>query len=171
MKRTTKSSSIRENFLRLRGGKLISIESYVLGFVVLFVVNIVKNYSMPVSCIVALIVGFVFPILIGLFKSLAWIAAVAFSLIWGVLAYGIVGAIAHNSVILGLLGGIIVFAISFVIHKNYSGLVFQGVSRNDNNQQQAQITTDETTYEAVAFCPKCGRRIHSIDGRCDFCGR
>lgn len=170
MKGTTKSNSIRENFLRLRGGKLISVESYVLGFIVLFVMNLVKNYSIPVSCMVALIVGFVFPILIGVFKSLAWIAAVAFSLIWGVLAYGIAGAIAHNSLIIGLLAGLIVFVVSFVIHKNYSGLTLHGVSRN-NNSQEVQITTEETTYESVAFCPKCGRRIHSIDGRCDFCDR
>ncbi len=170
MKRTTKLNSIRENFLRLRGGKLISIESYVLGFIVLFVMSFVKNYSMPVSCVVALIVGFVFPILIGVFKSLAWIAAVAFSLIWALLANGIAGAISHDSVIIELLAGLIFFAISFVIHKNFSGLTFQGVRRN-NNSQEVQITTEETTYETVAFCPKCGRRIHSVDGRCDFCDR
>ena len=149
---------------------LVYIESFVLGFMALFIMDLGYNHSTFESLIVALIVGFVFPILIRKFKPLALIAAVAFSFSWSILAYNIVTSVANNSAIVGLLCGLGVFAISYVLHKKYSRLMIQDV-RENNNDQQAQMTTHEITHETVTFCPKCGRRIHSIDGRCDFCNR
>lgn len=167
MSKKTKVEVTRENFLKMRGGKLISIEAYILAIAVFIILATVKNASPVVSLIIAGIVGFVFPILVGTFKSLAWLATTLFSLVWGFLTFVFVGAIANGSVLIGLLFGIAFFAISFWVHKNYSGLSFRGISKKTHTQQIA--TNEEATYEAVQFCPKCGRRIRSIDGRCDSC--
>lgn len=167
MSKKTKAEATRENFLKMRGGKLISIEAYILALVALVVLIEIKNVSPVVSLIIAFIVGFVFPIFVGTFKTLAWLAAVLFSLVWAFLAFIFAGAIANGSVLIGLLFGIVFFAISFGIHKNYSGLSFQGISKKTHTQQ---ITTgEETICTAVQFCPKCGRRIRAIDGKCDTC--
>lgn len=157
----------RKNIIKRRGGKLISIESYVLGFIVLFVL-MMAEFSTPVSCIFAFLFGFGFPILIESFKTFVWISTVAFSLIWGIMSYIIASSIAHNSVIWGLLGGIIVFTISFLMHKTHYESTLNS-EKEEVNIQQTQVTAPESNYEAVSFCPKCGRRIHSIDGKCDFC--
>ncbi len=160
------NSSMRENFLKMRGGKLISIESIVLGFVILFVMNAIKGYSMGISAVVALIIGFVFPIVVGMFKPLAWIVAIIFSLIWALLIGGIVGAF---SAWIGVVVGIVVFIISFRIHKNYSGIMFQGIK--SKNKTDITYESTDSVSETVTFCPKCGRRIKSIDGLCDYCDR
>lgn len=170
MNKKTKAEIIRDNFLKMKGGKLISVEAYILAFVVLFILTIVKNISPFISLIVAFVIGFIFPVFIGTFKLLAWLAAVLFSLIWAFLAFVIVGAIANESVLAGLLAGVVFFIISFIVHKNYSGLLFQGISTK-RVDQQISTSLDEPIYEAVKFCPKCGRRIRTIDGCCDTCDR
>lgn len=170
MSNKTKVGELRESFLKLRGGKLISVEAFILALIVLYVLNVVKNVPIGTSLIVAAIVGFVFPILIGVFKSLAWLAAVLFSLIWALLAFVIAGAIADGSYFVGFIFGLIFFVISFFVHKNYSGLSFQGISLK-NNKHIDSTTLYEPSLEGVRFCPKCGRRIISTDGRCNVCDK
>ena len=164
-----KLENTRNNFLKLRGGKLISVESIVLAFIIMFVMTVVKNSSPYLALAVAAIVAFVFPILVGVVKTLAWFAAVLFSLIWGILGFSIIGAIAGGSVLIGLIGGIIVFLISFRIHKNYSGLTFQGVTRK--NTDNTSIENSYVEKESVKFCSNCGRRITSLSGVCDVCNK
>jgi|BioPla2DNA2_1021312.scaffolds.fasta_scaffold04096_2 hypothetical protein len=165
-----KWENTRNSFVKMRGGKLISIESVILAFVVFFVLTMVKNASPYLSLVVAFVVGFVFPILVGTFKSLAWIAAILFSLVWAFLGFVIVGAIADGSILIGIVGAVILFAISFAIHKNYSGLSFQNINNKTNNTENIVIN-NSSIKENVVFCPKCGRRIRSVDGRCDTCDR
>lgn len=169
----TKAGILRDNFLKMRGGKLISIEAYVLGAIVFFAICI-KNgwevWSGFVGLFAALIVGFLFPILVGMFQSLAWLAAVFFSLIWAFVAFVFAAAMTESSIVVGLLAGVIFFALSFIAHKNYSGIRFQGISKKRGGQQ-VQAISSEPAQEAVSFCPKCGRRIRSEDGRCDTCDK
>lgn len=169
MNRKTRVGVTREDLLKMRGGKLISVEAYALAIVVFFILIMVKNASLITSLIIAAAVGFVFPIVVGIFKSLAWLAAVLFSIVWAILAYAFIGTILSGSVLVSIVSGIIFFFVSFFVHKNYSGLTFQGVSKKTNNQQV--VSVEEPVYENVKFCPKCGRRIRALDGKCDFCDR
>lgn len=159
----------RESFLKLRGGKLISVEAIVTAIIILFVMIIKNNESIGVSLVVAAIVAFVFPILIGVFKALAWLAAVLFSLIWGIIGFSIIEAITNDFVLIGFVGGIIIFLLSFRIHKNYSGLTFRGVTRK--NMDGALFEDSYIEKEEVKFCPICGRRITSSSGICDVCNK
>lgn len=160
----------RNNFTKMRGGKLILIESVILAFVVFFVMLIGKNASLLYSLGVAFAVGFVFPILVGIFKFVAWIAAVLFSLLWSILGFTFVGAIAGQSVLIGLVAAVIIFLISFTIHKNYSGLYFRDVSNKTYNTDN-MVVNNSFVSEDVMFCPNCGRRIKNVDGICDACDR
>jgi hypothetical protein len=164
----TKLGITREKFLKMRGGKLISIESGILGVMTFLVLAMKWGEEKLVAAIaVALIVGFAFPILVGSFKSLGWVSAVLFSLMWAILAFNIGKMI--GSFFPGLLLGILFFAIVFFIHKHYAGLQFRTVSVKNDEQQV--VPTSEPTYESVIFCSKCGRRIRAIDGRCEFCDK
>lgn len=169
MSKKTRIEITRESFLKMRGGKLISIEAYILAFIVLIILTMMKNASPIISLIIAVIIGFVFPILVGTFKSLAWLVAILFSLVWALLTFTIVSAIANDTVFIELISGVISFIISFFVHKHYSGLSFQRIRKRNNNKQL--ISSKEPTYEVVNFCPKCGRRIRTIDGRCNSCDK
>lgn len=164
-----KLKKIRNNFLKLRGGKLISVESIVLAFIIAFVMIVVKDNSPYLAFVVAVIVAFIFPILVGVVKTLAWFAAILFSLIWGILGFIIAYAIAESSVLIGGISGIVIFLISFKIHKNYSGLTFQGVTRK--NKDKISLENSYIEKESVKFCPNCGRRITSLNGICDVCNK
>ncbi len=168
MSRKTKAEITRENFTKMRGGKLISIEAYILGFVVLFALSL-RDVSPIVSFIVAAVVGFAFPILLGTFKSLAWLAAILFSLVWALVVYAFASLIANGFSFIGLLFGIIFFVISFAVHKKYSGLTFQKINKMARKQQVSSL--NNPINEEAIFCPKCGRHINSIDGRCEFCDK
>ena len=170
MRKRKRANSIRENFLRNRGGKLISVESYILAFIVFFFLNLTKEQSMEVSLFFAFIVGFIFPVIIGIFKTLAWIAAAVFSLLWGALAFAIVGEIVKGSTLIAILAGIIFFAISFIVHKNYSGLLFREIASKSMDTQTEIIKSEEKSSKLL-FCPKCGRCIRSADIGCDICNR
>lgn len=167
----SKSSSTREKFIKMRGGKLISVESVILGVAIFFVLLIVKSASPYLALAIAFGVGFVFPILIGVFKVLAWIAAIVFSLLWALMAGVLVGAIASNANLISVLIGIVIFAISLVIHKNYSGLTFQGITRKKSENVLLKNSGANIPKESVKFCPKCGRRIVSLNGLCENCDR
>ena len=163
-----KLRNIRNNFLKMRGGNLISIESVILAFVVLFILTMIKNTSPYFALVIAFIVGFAFPILVGTFKSSAWIAAILFSLLWAMLGFITVIAVTDGTLLPGLLTAFVIFAIGFVVHKNYSGFSFRNISRKVNTN----ITIDNSVEkENVIFCPKCGRRISTADGKCDICDK
>ena len=168
-KKTNKIISWRNNFLKMRGGKLISIESIILGLSMFF---LMQGYSTATILIVAAIVAFVFPILFSLFKGFAWVATIVFSILWASLAAQIVGELVNTNAVVRVLVGIIVFLISFFVHKNFAGLTFHTIKINRNhNSINRSINVSKQSYEceSVSFCPKCGRRIHSKDGRCDIC--
>lgn len=169
MSKKTKVEIMRDNFLKIRGGKLISIEAYILAILVFCILVLLKNESPIMSIMFAMVVGFVFPILVGIFKSLAWLAAILFSFIWASLGFVLVGAVVNKSFFIRLLLSIILFCITFWVHKNYSGLTFQGISKKSKNQQV--VSLEEPLYENVSFCSKCGRRIRTFDGKCDSCDR
>lgn len=166
----SKIGETRNSFVKMRGGKLISIEAVILAVVVFFILTMVKNTSPYVGLIAAFIVGFVFPVLVGTFKTLAWLAAILFSLVWALLASVFAAAIANGSILTGLLAGVIFFAVSFIVHKNYSGLSLQRINRKKHDIQNV-ITNDYTIKESVSFCPKCGRRIRALNGSCDVCDK
>lgn len=99
---------------------------------------------MEVSLFFAFIVGFIFPVIIGIFKTLAWIAAAVFSLLWGgALAFAIVGEIVKGSTLIAILAGIIFFVISFIVHKNYSGLLFREIASKSMDTQTEIIKSEE----------------------------
>lgn len=164
-----KLEDTRNSFTKLRGGKLISVEAIILGLVVCFILMLEKNVSPFLSLGAAFIVGFIFPILVGIFKSFAWLASILFSAVWGILALIIAGALANSNILVGLLVGLIVFAISFIVHKNYAGLSFQGVKKKNRDSQT--VSVEYKVQEKVSFCSKCGRRIRTIDGRCEVCDK
>ena len=164
-----KLKKIRNNFLKLRGGKLISVESIVLAFITMFVMIVVRKNSPYLALAVAAIVAFVFPVLVGVIKTLALFVAALFSLIWGILGFSIFGAITGGSLLSRFVAGIVIFLISFRIHKNYSGLTFQGVTRK--NMDSISLESSYVEKESVKFCPICGRRITSPSGVCDVCNK
>lgn len=173
MSRNTKKEKNRiekmhDNFVRKRGGKLISIEAYVLAAVVCYVLIIMKDVSPVISIIIAFVIGFVFPILVGTFKFVAWIVSILFSLIWGLFVFFIVESISGGSGLSDILAGIVIFAISFFVHKIYAGLSFHLVRIKKGNKN-TYVMTDETLYENVSFCPKCGRRINNSNPYCEKC--
>jgi hypothetical protein len=123
--------------------------------------------------IAAVIVGFVFPILVGTFESLAWLAALLFSFLWAVVVYCLVWELAGKSAAPALLAGLVFFVVSFTFHKHYSGLSFQELFRQtkkSNIESTGRAAANMSAQTAVMFCPKCGRRVQS-DGRCDFCDK
>ena len=120
-----KWENTRNSFVKMRGGKLISIESVILAFVVFFVLTMVKNASPYLSLVVAFVVGFVFPILVGTFKSLAWIAAILFSLVWAFLGFVIVGAIAGGSILIGIVGAVILLQSALLFIRTIQVFLFR----------------------------------------------
>ena len=165
----SKIEDIRNSFIKMRCGKLISVEAFVIGFIIFFIISI-KDKSQYLALLISVIVGFGFPVLVGSFKTVAWLAAIVFSLLWSVIGFVIGGALFGSSFLAGLLIGIVIFVISFWAHKNYSGITFQNISRKKGNLDYTE-ETNFTFKESIRFCPKCGRRITSSDGTCDVCDK
>ena len=163
-----KFDDMRSNFLKLRGGKLISAESIILA-VILFVMMMVNNKPFYLAVIVAAIIAFVFPVLVGVIKVIGWCVAIIFSLMWGILG-GMIIITLIGSTIVGFIGGSIIFFASFRAHKNYSGLTFQGITLKYTDSS----SFDRGHYikkESIKFCPQCGRRIMSDSGICEVCNK
>lgn len=161
---------IRNSFVNMRGGKLISIESVILALALLIVLLFEEDILPLFSVIVAVTVGFIFPILAGTFKFLAWITAIFFSLFWALLGFVIISAITDESTLIGLVVAVILFAISFCIHKDYSDLTFHNINNKTYNHENMAMN-NMVVKENVIFCQECGRRITTADGRCDRCNR
>ena len=160
----------RNSFTDKHGGKLIHVESVILGLLLLGLLEY-NNCPLILVVLIPAIVVFVLPILIGVFQTLAVLTAVLFSLIWGFLALLFAGGLL-NSLPIGIFCGIAAYFISFRVHKNYSGIQFHGFQRKDGGVPHTPAeVSDRFIKQAVVFCPKCGRRITSADGICDFCDR
>lgn len=171
MNKKNSLGELRKHLLKMRGGKLISAEAYILAMIAFCVLSIEYNddISQWLAFGVAIIIAFVFPVIVGLIKTLAWLVAIIFSLMWALFA-GILGwGFSNESVTVGLLVALICFVVSFFIHKNYSGLTFHGMGRRYIHKKQA-IVMDEPKYERIQFCPTCGRKL-SDNGICDYCDR
>ncbi len=162
-----KIENMRKTFLKMRGGKLISIEAYVLAFVVLVII-LVNGQPPYVAFGVAFLVGFIFPIFISVFKSIAWIASVGFSILWGIFSGLLISEFLGDFI--GFIFSIIFTIISFSVHRNYSALRINSISlkRGEGFRVSDNIYHNK---EEVKFCPKCGRRINPDSGICDVCNK
>lgn len=91
-------------------------------------------------------------------------------MVWAFFGFLIAAGITGESILIELISAVILFAISFVIHKNYSSLSFRDI-RSRTNDTENIVMNDSFIKENVVFCPKCGKRIRNIDGKCDTCDR
>lgn len=167
----SKIEDIRNNFTKMRGGKLISVESVVIAFIIFLIMSMKDDGLLYPGMFIGIIVAVVFPIIVGTFKTVAWLVAIIFSLLWALIGGVIGGAFFGGSALIALLIGGVIFLISFRIHKNYSGITFQNINKKNGSDVNFIKDTDFKPKESICFCPKCGRRITSADGTCDACDR
>lgn len=119
----------REGFVNADAGdKIVKFESRILGIVSFFAL-LIKGESFVFSLIVGILIFGVFPYLIGLVSVFGWIAAILFSGIWAFVGYFVIGALTNNNIGAGVVAAIIVFIISFFLHKIFSGLNFVSVEK------------------------------------------
>lgn len=174
---------IRNNLLKSKGGRVIEIEAVLLGMIGLMIAeakfNSLTPYTAVAILVIAAIVAFAFPILMGIYKTFAKIVAMIFSFFWACIGWtfgaGIAGFVERDftvkTFLVGLLVGVIIFLVSYRIHKSYAGF---GIQRTEVKAVTSARQADSANHilkEKVSFCPKCGRRITSINGTCDACGR
>lgn len=171
------------------GGKLIRVESGILG-VVIFLTMATNNMNIWVSIITGTVIAFAFPFLLRLFSFLGWIATFLFSFLWAALAFSLIDLIPGLGFLPPLIAAAIVFIISYNVHKAYSGLyipsmkahnlnlktIFTPTSTDDSadefvlpDEAHGLTRIEEIKTEKVIFCPDCGRRIKSENGKCTYC--
>lgn len=170
----------REGFVRADiGDRLISIESKIIGVVAFFALWLGANQSFLVALVVAAVCIVVVPWLVGLISIFAWIVTIAFSLAWAIIGYFIGGAILGDSALAGAIVAIIVFVISFFLHKVFAGLGFNSVEKyaldtgeeiRDNTQNINQ-NLNNTMEAQTTFCTSCGTPMKVGAKFCNKCGK
>lgn len=170
----------REGFVNMRSGdKLIHTESVILGIVAFFVALTQLDIGFVPSLITAAVVIFVFPMLAGLITAFAWFVAIVFSAIWAVVAYFIGGAILGDSPVAGALIAVVVFVISFFLHKIFSGLGYSSVDKHVMDSIDSAAANTEVTGRNMqqmagtntgSFCSHCGQPIKPGSQFCTQCG-
>ena len=177
----------REGFVNMGAGDgLIRTESIILGIAIFIVGMTNYGWDFMVALVVGLVVAFVFPWLTGLISIFAWFVTIVFSLIWAVIGYFIGGAILGDSPIAGVIVALIVFIISFHLHKVYAGLGYSSVDRHVIDSLDE--TADNTSYTAhttknissqvnkmqrgnnVCYCSSCGTPLKVGTKFCMKCG-
>lgn len=160
---------IRKNFTKTRGGKLILVESFLVFLILSFILTVCVELSQVAAFAISAIVAFIFPIIVAVFKTIAWLMAIIFSFIWALITW-VISTSVEAPAIISLGVGMFIFVVSFFIHKVYSGLQFNGIEKKSNNNKAMELNGSKNR-EKIQFCPKCGRRIISPDGRCDVCDK
>lgn len=173
----------REGFVDMGAGdKLIRIESKILAIVVFIVLLAYLKMGVGQALIAGVVVGFVFPWLVGLVEFFAWVATIIFSVIWAGIGYFIAGALGGDSPVIGAIGAIIIFVASFFLHKIFAGLGYSSVEKHaldawdntsDNTAQTRDIArnigdTLEKDMGNVKYCQKCGT---AMDANAKFCAK
>ena len=177
----------REGFVDMGAGDgLIKVESIILG-IAIFIAGMARfGWGFTTALVVGLVVAFVFPWLTGLISIFAWFVTILFSLIWSVIGYFIGGAILGNSPIAGAIVALIVFIISFNLHKIFAGLGYSSVdSHVIDSLDEVADNTAYTAYTAknissqvnkmqegnnVIFCKNCGTQLKVGTTFCMKCG-
>lgn len=169
----------REGFVRMDvGDKLIGIESKFLAIVTLIVMWVALDTDFITALIAGVVVGFLFPWLVGLIGFFAWVVTIVFSLMWAVIGYFIAGALGGDSPIIGVIGAVIVFILSFFLHKVFAGLGYSSVEKHsmdawDNtaaNTAQINRSLNAMDTSNVKYCVKCGTKLAADAGFCTKCG-
>ncbi len=170
----------REGFVNMGAGdRLIKIESKILAVVAFILMLAYFKMGIISALVVGLVVGFVFPWLVGLIEFFAWVATIAFSAVWAVVGYFLTGAIGGDSPVIGVIGAIIVFIVSFFLHKIFAGLGYSSVEKHaldawdntSNNTEQMKNSINEMqNINSVKYCSKCGTALDSEAGFCTKCG-
>jgi len=170
----------REGFVDMSAGdKLLKVESIILG-IVAFIYFIAKTeVGFFPSLIIAAVVAIVFPWLVGLIEIFAWIVTILFSIIWAVISYFIGGSL-FNSAFAGVLIALLVFTISFFLHKIFAGLNFSSITSImvDSNMRTERNTaaTNEILHNnsqsqsQSAICSHCGATLKPEAKFCNMCG-
>lgn len=161
------------------GDGIIKTESIILG-IAIFIFALVQMQASIISALIAGgVVAFIFPWLTGLIEIFAWIVTIVFSLIWAVLAYFIGGAIMGDSPIAGILAAILVFIVSFFVHKVFAGLGYSSVTKHildtgdeiQNNTSNINQTLNNVVSSQGAFCHFCGASLKPGANFCSKCGK
>ncbi|RKI41199.1 zinc-ribbon domain-containing protein [bacterium D16-51] len=169
----------REGFVNMGAGdKLIKVESKLLAIVTLLVMWLALDTGFITALITGAVIAFLFPWLVGLIEFFAWVVAIVFSLIWAVGGYFLAGALGGDSPAIGVIGAIIVFIISFFLHKIFAGLGYSSVEKHsmdawDNtaaNTAQTNQTLNEMNTSNVKYCSKCGIKVAADAKFCTECG-
>lgn len=171
----------REGFVNMRAGdKLIRIESIIMGIILFFAAIATFDMGFVKALILGIVVAVVFPWLTGLIESFAWIVTIVFSIIWAVVGYLVGGAILGDSAFAGAVIAIIVFIVSFFLHKIFAGLGYSSVEKHVINSMDT--TANNTTYTATkinnlvsnvsqkTYCSNCGTELKSGVKFCNKCG-
>ena len=161
------------------GDKIIKIESIILGIVV-FILALTQMKTGFVTALVAgIVVAFVFPWLTGLIEIFAWFVTILFSLVWAFLAYFIGGAILGDSPVAGALVAIVVFIVSFFVHKVFAGLGYSSIQKHMLDSGDAIVENTANINQTVnnispagnTFCHFCGAPLKDGANFCGKCGK
>ena len=174
----------REGFVRSDiGDGMIKVESVIIGIITFFLL-INNDMGFFKSLMIAILVIAVTPVLVGLIKPLAIVAAILFSIIWGYVGY-VIGCLATNdNIFVGVIGFIILCSFSLLCHRVFSGLGFQSVEKHvidsidqtrDNtaeirNNQSGQNEVHSSSDKKANFCSNCGIKIEFKTKFCPECG-
>lgn len=153
----------REGFVNMGAGdKLIRIESKILAIITFILMLAYFKSGIISALIVAALIGGVFPWLVGLVKAFAWCAAVVFSLIWAVvgffIGYLLAGIMGIDTPIIGVLVAIIVFIVSFFLHKVFAGLGYSSVTKLELDAMQS---TNANTAQTNADMSKIASKLEN----------
>ncbi len=161
------------------GDKLIRFEAFVLGIAVFIIALVQMGWGIAAALVSGIVVAFVFPWLTGLIEVFAWFVAIVFSFIWAVIAYFIGGALLGDSAIAGILVAILVFVISFFLHKVFAGLGYSSVEKHiidtgdqiQRNTMPINQNVNDVIQVQSIFCQACGAKLKAEAKFCGNCGR
>ncbi len=171
-----KIKEFRNRYIDKRGGKFIEVEARIMGFCVGVLMLLIlrpgsgteDGFFWGIIFVIGIIVWFLFPIVINVSGTMAWLEMLIFSFMWASVIGGLLGAMSGSGEI-GCLIGIIVFCVSFFVHKMYFGISFSELFMKQDTCTYTNNEENHEHKEVVKFCPICGRRIQSIYDMCENC--
>ena len=157
---------LRKNLKELEGGKFLICESVIAGVVFWYIFFIISATMLP-GILLGIFIGFFLPALAVLYRSIAKIASVLYSLVWAYLGMVVLVGL-RQSVPVIIFGIMVSFVAGFFVHKRILWIEQQDVILGSS----AMSETPQISYhtDTVAFCPKCGGMMDS-NGRCEHCNK
>lgn len=174
----------REGFVDSGAGdRIIRIESKIVAIVAFVLMLTYFEKGIIPALIAGVVVGFVFPWLVGLIEFFAWVATIVFSVIWAIIGYFLGGAV--GGVAVGVIVAIIIFIVSFFLHKVFAGLGYSSVTkhaldaldetRDNTAQTRDSVNTFQNNVESnvnnIKYCPNCGTALDKDARFCTNCGK